>query len=218
MNKNVYILGGGSQARETYQIYKDNNQSDLVKGFVITNPTDLKTIWDKPVFPPEILKSLDKNALLMCAVGSCTKRARWVKELKSYGLKFDLVSHPSAVIGTNVTLGEGTTICANTVLTCDITIGRHVIINVNASVSHDTVLGNFVSLAPGVNIAGKVIIGESTFVGLNSAVIQGTRIGKNCFLGAGSVVVSDIPDNSLAYGVPAKIVRSLSLNDWEKLI
>ena len=37
--------------------------------------------------------------------------------------------------------------------------------------------------------------------------MQGIHIGKNCFIGAGAVVVKDIPDGSLCYGNPARVIR-----------
>jgi acetyltransferase-like isoleucine patch superfamily enzyme len=51
-----------------------------------------------------------------------------------------------------------------------------------------------------------VTIGDCTFFGANSVVLMGVTIGSHCIIGAGAVVVSDIPDNSVAFGVPARIV------------
>jgi acetyltransferase-like isoleucine patch superfamily enzyme len=52
------------------------------------------------------------------------------------------------------------------------------------------------------------LIGQKTFVGIGSAVAQGITIGDSCIIGAGAAVVSDIPSNSLAVGVPAKVKKS----------
>ena len=58
-------------------------------------------------------------------------------------------------------------------------------------------------------IAGEVKIGELSFIGIGSSIVQSVNIGRNCVLGAGSVVVSDFKDNSLGYGVPAKIIKHI---------
>ncbi len=50
--------------------------------------------------------------------------------------------------------------------------------------------------------------GELSFVGIGTTIIQGTKIGKNVTIGAGSIVIKDIPDNIIALGNPAKIVKS----------
>jgi len=52
-------------------------------------------------------------------------------------------------------------------------------------------------------------IGDNVVVGCNSVIIGKIRIGNNVIIGAGSVVVHDVPDNSIAVGNPAKVVKNL---------
>ena len=59
-----------------------------------------------------------------------------------------------------------------------------------------------------MHISGAVNIGELSFIGISSTIIQGVNIGKNVTIGAGSVVLKDIPDNVIAVGNPAKIIKS----------
>ena len=56
-------------------------------------------------------------------------------------------------------------------------------------------------------IAGRVSIGEWTTIGSNSTVFPDITIGKNCFIGAGSIVKSNIPDESIVIGQPAKFLK-----------
>lgn len=51
-------------------------------------------------------------------------------------------------------------------------------------------------------------VGSHVFIGVNTIVMPGVTIGSNVVIGAGSVVTKDIPDNSVAIGVPAKVVSS----------
>ena len=51
-------------------------------------------------------------------------------------------------------------------------------------------------------------VGSHVFIGVNTIVMPGVKIGSNVVIGAGSVVTKDIPDNSVAIGVPAKVVSS----------
>lgn len=53
---------------------------------------------------------------------------------------------------------------------------------------------------------GKVKIGSGCFIGLNSIIMKNVEIGDNCVIGAGSVVTKSIPANSIACGVPAKVI------------
>ena len=55
---------------------------------------------------------------------------------------------------------------------------------------------------------GKIHVGERTFIGCNSTILPGVTIGKRCVIGAGSVVTKDIPDGTVACGVPAKVVMT----------
>lgn len=52
-------------------------------------------------------------------------------------------------------------------------------------------------------------IGNSVFIGAGSIVLPGITIGNNVVIGAGSIVSHDIPDNSVAVGNPARVVKSL---------
>ena len=61
---------------------------------------------------------------------------------------------------------------------------------------------------------GKPInIGNNVWFGCNVVVCPGVTIGDNCVIGAGSVVTRDIPPNSLAFGVPAKVNREITEAD-----
>ena len=60
-----------------------------------------------------------------------------------------------------------------------------------------------------INSSGRVKIGNNVYFGINCTVLKGVTIGDNVIVGAGSIVVGDIPSNSVASGVPAKVVCSL---------
>ena len=56
---------------------------------------------------------------------------------------------------------------------------------------------------------GKVIIGNNVHIGINSIIMPGVTIGDNVIIGAGAVVTKDIPSNSVAVGVPAKVIETI---------
>ena len=57
----------------------------------------------------------------------------------------------------------------------------------------------------------EVIIEDNVFIGMNSMILKGVHIGKNSVIGAGSVVTKDIPENCIAVGNPAEVIRELVL-------
>ncbi len=89
------------------------------------------------------------------------------------------------------------------------------------------IIGNYVSLAPEVFITASdysftkgipfrqqpkrdrdVIIGDDVWLGNKAIVTAGVTIGPGCIIGAGAVVTKDLPPNSIAGGVPARVIKS----------
>ena len=56
---------------------------------------------------------------------------------------------------------------------------------------------------------GQIRIGSNVFLGANATVLPNVTIGDNSVIGAGSVVTHDIPADSVAAGVPARVLCSL---------
>ena len=69
--------------------------------------------------------------------------------------------------------------------------------------THDGGVGLFRDELPGINIFGKIKVGD------NSIIMPGVTIGTNVVIGAGSVVTKDIPSNSVAVGVPARVIKHI---------
>ena len=76
-------------------------------------------------------------------------------------------------------------------------------------------IGKNCSMLPGVVIGNKnqennntwVIIGDNCYIGVDAKIFGEVRIGNNVVIGANSVVTKDIPDNCVASGIPAKIIK-----------
>lgn len=98
-------------------------------------------------------------------------------------------------------------------------IGPGLLISHNFSVIMPKSAGQNLRIGPGVVIGrnGKDFptIGNNVYIASNSTVIGNIHIGNNVIVGAGSVVTKDIPDNSVAVGNPAKVIKALddSLHD-----
>ena len=60
------------------------------------------------------------------------------------------------------------------------------------------------------NKKGEIYLKSNCKIGSHSTILPGVTIGKNSIIGANSLVISDIPDNSVAFGVPAKVIRTLN--------
>ena len=60
------------------------------------------------------------------------------------------------------------------------------------------------------NKQGKVVLKKNARIGSHSVIMPGVTVGENSIIGALSFVNSDIPDNVVAYGIPAKVKRKLN--------
>ena len=58
---------------------------------------------------------------------------------------------------------------------------------------------------PDIQVFGSIIIDDNCVIGENAILLPNIRIGKNSIVGAWSVVISDIPPDSIAMGVPARV-------------
>lgn len=162
---------------------------------------------------PVLGKSTDirnySDAYYVVAVGASRIREKIVSDMKKVNsdIKFGTVIDPSVEMSDLVTIGEGTIICAHTIITVNIEIGSHVIINLDCTVGHDAILKDFVTLYPSVNVSGITNIGHAVELGTGMQIIQGKSIGDYSIVGAGAVVVKDIPERCTAVGSPAKPIK-----------
>ena len=154
-----------------------------------------------------------RNGLI--AVGDNFLRSRIRDTILERMPDFRFVSavHPSAVLGRDVRIGEGSVILAGAIVNAGTEIGAHVILNTRTSVDHDSRIGSFSSLAPGCTTGGDVIVGEYTAIGLGANLRHGIHIGEHSVLGVGAAVLDDVESYTVAYGVPARPIRKRVLGE-----
>lgn len=129
------------------------------------------------------------------------------------GLPFLDVVHPAAHVAPGTKLGGGVVVMPGALVSVDCELGAHSLVDSGASLDHDSTLGAGASLAPGAVVGGGTVIGTCTAIGIGATVIHGRVIGEHTVAGAGSVVVHDLPGHVVAYGVPARVVRSRVAGD-----
>ena len=134
-------------------------------------------------------------------------RKRLIDKIDHVNLKMISVIHQTAYISPTAILGRGVTVLINSIVHTNAKIGDFSCINNGAIVEHDCTLGNNIFIQPYGVLAGSVKVGNNTVVGMGASVKEGIAIGANCLIGACSFVNKDLPDNSVAYGVPARIVH-----------
>jgi len=205
----LVIFGTGGFAREAHQVVEDINARAPTwrfRGFLDSDPVRHgRELHGYPVLGAGEWLADHPNVAVVVAVGSPPARWRVVGSLGA--ARWATLIHPRAWVGNRVTIGDGTIVCAGSLVTTDLAIGRHAILNLDCTVGHDARVGDFVTAAPSVNISGNVRVGAGCDLGTGSNIIQDITIGEWSIIGAGAVVVRDLAANVTAVGVPASVIE-----------
>ena len=209
MNKNVVVIGAGGHGKVIADIIiksQDNVYGFLDDGVDI-GTTIIKNKNIKVIGNVEDCKKIaseNPDFEFVIAIGNNEIR-KTISE--KYNLKYYKAIHPSAQIGLDVMVGEGTVVMANTAINSSTQIGQHCIINTGAIIEHDNVIEDYVHISPNATLCGTVKIGKLTHVGAGTVIKNNTNICENCIIGAGATIVKDIKEEGTYVGVPAKKVR-----------
>ena len=209
MNKNVVVIGAGGHGKVIADIIiksQDNVYGFLDDGVDI-GTTIIKNKNIKVIGNVEDCKKIaseNPDFEFVIAIGNNEIRKTFSEK---YNLKYYKAIHPSAQIGLDVMVGEGTVVMANTAINSSTQIGQHCIINTGAIIEHDNVIEDYVHISPNATLCGTVKIGKLTHVGAGTVIKNNINICKNCIIGAGATIVKDIKEEGTYVGVPAKKIR-----------
>ena len=128
-------------------------------------------------------------------------------------LPFVSAIHPGALIGKDVSVGEGTVMMAGVVVNPSCSVGRFCILNTGSSLDHDSVMEDFSSLAPRATTGGRCRIGGHAAVCIGATLVHGVQIGEHSVIGAGSTVLENVASFCVAHGTPAVEVRKRAPGD-----
>ena len=206
----LLILGAGGLGREVLEAVRQavsHGAPWSIIGFLDDHPARQGSmIGGVPVLGPcsDAHEHADA-ALLMCIASPQTPdcRARLMERVDLDPSRFATIVHPSVALPTSCSIGEGSIVLANAVLTADVTIGRHVVVMPHATLTHDVRVADFATIAAGARIAGGVKIGEASYLGAGSLVRENLEVGARSVIGMGAVVTRSVPPDQLWVGVPA---------------
>jgi len=208
--KGIYIFGGGGHAKVVMDVLISHYGEDCINGIFDDDPVKKNTKFYKSKIIGTV-ESIDfQISNIIIAIGNNQIRKEKSKILQKFIKKYIIGIHSSAIVSSTSKIGEGTIIMPGVIMNADSIIKNHCILNTNSIIEHDCIVNNYVHIAPGVVLTGGVEIGELTFVGANSTILPGVKIGGNCKIGAGSVVRKNVPNNSLVYGNPFRIVKKFN--------
>ena len=121
--------------------------------------------------------------------------------------------HPSCIIGNNVKFGKGVVAMAGCIFNTGARLGDFTFFATGAQIEHDCAIEDFASVSAGSVLGGFVRVGKYSAVTLGCTIMDRLSIGENSVIGSGSLVHTNIPDNVLCYGSPARVIRSREVGE-----
>jgi maltose O-acetyltransferase len=122
-------------------------------------------------------------------------RAQLVRQGLKHGERFRMNRHVEISDPHLVTIGD------------DVGIGAHAHL-----IAHDASHKRFI----GYTRIGRITIGNRVFIGQRAMILPGVAIGDDVIIAAGAVVTRDVPSGSIAGGNPAKVIRELDAEYWDR--
>lgn len=207
----LVIFGVGENGFQAFHILRHQPEHEVV-GFLDDDAARHgERFLDRPVFGdiaaiPSLLQQRDVTGAIV-AIGDNDVRARKTTEIRAAGLRIVSAIHPQTMIDSLARIGDGVIIEMGVAIHPGAVIGEGTFLGGGAIISHHSTIGEFSLIAGGVVFGGHVDVGSRTLIGVGAAIQPHRRIGSNVVVGVGSAVVDNLPDNVVAVGVPARVIR-----------
>ena len=208
--RRIAIVGAGGFGREVLDLLRAINSIERQWDYVgfVANATPEKRLLDrvdgKWLGDDQEFFSRPVASHFVVAIAEPEVRRSVAMAYEGAGLEPATLVHPLAVVSSDLSIGEGSIICALSSATTNVDIGRHVIVDRHVSIGHDVVIHDFSTLHPSSVLSGGVVIGEGARIGTGSCLLPFSEIGAGALVGAGAVVTVNVPDNAVVMGVPAR--------------
>lgn len=202
--KRIAIIGAGKGLVQILDIIFNSNQFIPVCVYDDTPEKQNEYFFNIPVVgnvnPAEIISDYKNNKfdLIINSVSTSIEfRKKIYNKLKEYNIPFANLIHKSAILGFNVSLGEGNIILADVVVGASTIIGNDNFISAKCNVEHHNKLGNHITFGPNVVTSGSVDISDEVKFGTGIFIEPKIQIGENSLISSGSIITRNIPANTV---------------------
>jgi len=217
----LVIVGGGGHAATLLDLLHETRAFTVIGILDDRLPTD-QLINGVPIIGQidDLNRLVDQGcALAVNAVGGVgSRRLRqdiWLR-IKDHGFGIPRMIHPSAVVDSSATLGEGAQVLAGSYVGARSHIGLNTIINSRAVISHDCRIGDHSHVAPGAMLAGDVVIGQRTLIGMGATIHMQVCISDDVIVQNNSRITEDLSNGAQCTlsGVQGVMLPLLSSGDY----
>ena len=211
----MLIVGAKGFAKEVLEVLHQLNEIENLVFFDDVNEDAPDLLYNQfPVLKAieevsEYFKTVDPSFTI--GIGNPILRKKLADKFEFIGGIFSSTISPLANIGSyDIKIGSGTNILPGVIISNSSKIGMGCIVYYNSIITHDCNIGDFVEISPSATLLGRCNVGSFSQIGANVTILPDIVIGKNVIIGAGAVVTKNLPDNCVAIGTPAKIIRELT--------
>ncbi len=210
----LVLVGSGGFGRETAEAVRASVAAGVpwrLLGFIDDDPARIGTVIDgTPVIGGRGELRRHPDARVVVCTGrpdNYVSRPRIVSQLCLPSERYATIVHPAASISSSSSVGPGTVLLANAVLTAAVRVGAHVAVMPHVTLTHDDAIEDFATLASGCTLGGGASVGRGAYIGAGAIIGQGLAVGELALVGMGAVVTKDIPEREVWAGVPARRMR-----------
>ncbi|MDB9884580.1 acetyltransferase [Candidatus Marinimicrobia bacterium] len=185
---------------DDYQIvaYGDDEKiknNNMINGAPILNQTELLSFAKK-----------NNIKFAISSIGNNFVRAEKYNLLKKAGFQMISITHPQALIDTNVNYGDNVIIEMGTAIHTHSIIGNNVFLGGDALIGHHNIIGNHVLVGGNVSFGGSVTVEDYVSIGVGASIKPGITLGEGSVIGVGAAVIKNVDPNTTVVGVPAKAI------------
>jgi len=207
--RRIAIIGAGGFAQEVESLINSLDDYEF-SGFYVSSSLYENDKTTGHIF--SLKREIEENKIDCVVIGIGDPKVRqeqfnFIND-KIPNVSWETLIHPSVMIDRRTSsIGEGSIVCAGTIITTNVSIGKNCVINLSSTVGHDAVIGCHSVINPSSNISGNVVIGEASLIGTGSAIIQKLKLGDFVTVGALACVTKNVESGKTVVGIPAREIK-----------
>ena len=205
--KQLVIIGAGGMGRTLYDSARESVGYGIdyeIKGFIDDNIHSLDGFHNYPSMLGTIAEYVpQKNDVFVSSIGGGARK-KCIESVVSKGGQFITLIHSTARIGSNVQIGEGTTIGAFTTIGADAKVGKYNMIQSYSVIGHDSQIGNYNRIDTHVTLVGGTIVENEADIHTGAMISHNVVIETHSRVAACSFVIRKVKSGTTVMGNPAK--------------
>lgn len=208
--RDLIIIGAGGMGRTIYDMARENegyNKEFNIKGFIDDNIHSLDGFKNYPPVVGTIREyQVHENDIFVCSIGGESRR-KCMESIINRGGEFMTMIHPSSRMGTNVHMGKGCYVGANTIIAADAFIDDYNFIQSHTIIGHDVKMGKWNRIDSFVFVVGGVEIGQGCMIHTRAMLNHEVHVGDGAHVGACSMVINNVEPGTTVFGTPARRIK-----------